>query len=320
MHERLLAVLRCPECGAALELTRHDRGAEVESGVLRCGGDHHAFPIVRGIPRLLPEAMDARTRDSFDGEWALQDLGGPTWGMAVDERVRVFFLESVRIPEDELAGKVVLDAGCGNGSQSVAYTALGMDVIAIDISGGVEQGQAYRAMHPGARPERAHFLQGDLRRPPLAPRSVDVIHAVGSLHHTPDTRATFRALRPLLRDRGTLYVWLYRHEPYVTAAIDAIRLVTTRVPPPAFARVAAALAGPALAVRAATTALEVRGYPPATRAEAAHGLIDTFGSPYRRHHSYDEVAGWFREEGFASVWACNEGRRGFGVCGRLPAR
>ena len=28
----------------------------------------------------------------------------------------------------------MLDAGCGNGSQSVAYTALGLEVIAVDLS------------------------------------------------------------------------------------------------------------------------------------------------------------------------------------------
>jgi uncharacterized protein YbaR (Trm112 family)/ubiquinone/menaquinone biosynthesis C-methylase UbiE len=318
MQERLLGVLRCPECDASLELDADARG-DVESGVLTCRGDGHVFPIVGGIPRLLPATADTRTRDSFDQEWELQDLGGPTWGMEVDERVRVFFLDALRIPEDELGGKVVLDAGCGNGAQSVAYTALGLEVIAIDISRGVEQGQAYRGMHAGARGDRVHFIQGDLRRPGLAPASVDVIHSVGALHHTPGTRATFRALRPLLRDGGTFYVWLYRHEPYVTPVIDAIRTVTTRVPPPVLARAATALARPALAVRAATTALKVRGYPPATPAEAAHGLIDTFGAPYRRHHSFDEIAGWFRDEGFTSVWRCNEGRRGLGVCGRLPA-
>jgi SAM-dependent methyltransferase len=323
MHARLLTLLRCPDCGGGLGLVRDgaDGGDEVSSGLLRCAAGEHEFPILRGLPRMLPGSLaeEARSRESFGLEWERHEVGGRTWGMEVDQRVRVFFLDPLRIPAGELAGKVVLDAGCGDGSQSVAYSALGMEVIALDLSEGVEQGLAYRDRHPGARPEHLHFVQGDLRRPPLAPGSVDVIHCVGVLHHTPDTRESFRALRPLLRDGGTLYVWLYRREPYVTPLVDGIRAVTTRMPPRAFARVARVMAAPSLAVRATTTALRVRGYPHATRADAAFALIDTFGSPHRHCHSFDEVAGWYRAEGFTSVWRCNEGRRGFGACGRLPA-
>jgi SAM-dependent methyltransferase len=321
VYERLLTFLRCPECGSPVRLCRSEAAAggdEVMSGVLECVGGEHRFPIVGGTPRMLPRAPDARTRESFTREWE-HDVGdGRTWGMEVDERVRVFFLDAVRLPAGELRGKVVLDAGCGNGSQSLAYTALGMEVIAVDLSDGVDRGRAYRSLLPGVRPQHVHFVQGDLRHPPLGPGTVDVIHAVGVLHHTPDTHQTFRALRPLLRDGGTFYVWLYRYEPYVTPLLNAMRAATTRLSARAFARFADVMAGPSVVFRAATTALGVRGYPQTSRVEAAHALIDTFGSPYRHHHSFDEVVGWFRDEGFATVWRCNEGRRGFGVCGRLP--
>jgi SAM-dependent methyltransferase len=320
MYERLLRFLRCPECHGSLAIrdgaSRGD--GEVTSGVLCCNGGGHMYPVLRGIPRMWSGAVDTRTRASFSHEWRRAgELGGRTWGMTVDERVDVFFLRPLRMPGRALRGKVVLDAGCGTASQSVAYAALGMEVIALDLSEGIEQGPAYRELRPDAPPDRVHFIQGDLRRPPLAPGRVDVIHAVGVLHHTADTRESFRALRPLLRDGGIFYVWLYRREPYVTALIDAIRAVTTRIPPAAFAAVADAAAPAALVARKLTTALHVRGYPPATRAEAAHALIDTFGSPHRHSHSLEEVAGWYRAEGFESIRACNEGRRGFGVCGRL---
>ena len=50
--------------------------------------------------------------------------------------------------------------------------------------------------------------------------------------------------------------------------------------------------------------------------EAALALMDIFGAPYAYYHSYDEVFGWYQAEGFGEVWPCNDGRRGFGVCGR----
>ena len=160
--------------------------------------------------RLLIESLnsprsisyDQQTRENFSYEWNNHELGGTTWGMQLSDRVRWFFLEPLRIPAAELRGKVMLDAGCGNGSQSVAYTALGLEVIAVDLSSGLEHGHAYRRLHLGAVPERVHFVQADLQRPPLGPASMDIIHSAGVLHHTPDTLQTFRALRPLLRPGG----------------------------------------------------------------------------------------------------------------------
>ena len=274
MYTRVLAMLRCPDCGEELESTAlvKQPGAsedEISEGLLQCRQDHW-FPIVRGVPRMLPDALaqhwpalerplrldapelsqklatrlgasklakvsDPRTCASFSHEWEYHEIGERTWGIELRDRVTSYFLDSDRLSADELRGLVVLDAGCGNGSQSVAYTEFGMEVIAVDLSTGVDKGHAYRTLHQGARPDKVHFVQGDLQRPPLAPGTVDVIHSAGVLHHTPDTLRTFRALRPLLRPGGTFYIWLYKYEPYVTPLVNSIRVVTTRVPPDAFA-------------------------------------------------------------------------------------
>ena len=357
MYTRLLAFIRCAECSGELELIRlamsPDDGDETSAGVLRCGRGHR-FPVVAGIPRLLPDAMrdhwpelrphvagvapelfdeleatyatgngfaapEKRTLASFNEEWEYHELGGRTWGMELAERVRTFFLEPLRLGPDELRGKVVLDAGCGNGSQSVAYTELGVEVIALDLSTGVEKGHAYRALHRGARPDKVHFVQGDVQRPPLAPASVDVIHAQGVLYHTRDTRASFAALRPLLRPRGLFYVWLYKYEPVVTPVVNTLRKVTTRIPADSFGRVARLMATPFIGFQRAATALGIREYPRLSRWEAAVSLMDIFAPPYAHYHSFDEVVEWYRAEGFEEVWGCNDGRRGFDVCGRLPA-
>ncbi|MDQ2921398.1 MAG: methyltransferase domain-containing protein, partial [Acidobacteriota bacterium] len=186
----------------ALESEAVEKRGEITSGLLHCASCERWFPVVRGIPRMLPDALqehwttlhshipqpapeslrpliesvnsslpvsyDRQTRENFSYEWDNHELGGTTWGMQLSDRVRWFFLEPLRIPAEELPGKVMLDAGCGNGSQSVAYTELGLEVIAVDLSSGLEHGQAYRRLHPGADPRRVHFVQGDLQRPPLA--------------------------------------------------------------------------------------------------------------------------------------------------------
>lgn len=356
MYERLLTFLRCPACQGhltldALATTSADGRTEVSEGLLHCG-EGHWFPVVRGIPRMLPDALsehwstlaahlasvnspavhelatrmrsaggaggdyDRRTRENFSLEWEHHDLGGKTWGMELDDRVRWFFLEPLRMDEEELAGKVVLDAGCGNGSQSVAYTRNGVEVVALDLSSGLEHGQRLRHVLPGARPDRVHFVQGDLTSPPLAPSSMDIVHSAGVIHHTPDTQRTFRRLATLVVPGGTLYVWVYKYEPIVTPVVNMLRAVTTRVPPSLFARVARRSAGAFQLFCRTLDALGIRRYSALDRREAALALMDILGAPYAHYHSFEEVTRWYRSEGFDEVWGCNDGRRGFGVCGR----
>jgi uncharacterized protein YbaR (Trm112 family)/SAM-dependent methyltransferase len=354
MYLRLLDFLRCPSCQArlksfALEPEPGANGDEITTGFLNCGDCGDWFPIVRGIPRMLPDSLrehwsslqshipqpapesltqliasvnsarpvsyDQPTRENFSYEWDNHELGGKTWGMELSDRVQWFFLDPLRIPPEELRGKVMLDAGCGNGSQSVAYTAHGLEVIAVDLSSGLEHGYAYRRLHAGADPAKVHFVQGNLQRPPLAPASLDIIHSAGVLHHTPDTLQTFRALRPLLKPGGIFYVWLYKYEKWVTPVVNSIRVVSTRIPPSVFARVSQLMAIPFIAFCNAVNGLGIRSYPRQTRREAALALMDIFGAPYAYYHSFEEVAEWYKAAGFTEIWPCNDGRRGFGVCG-----
>ncbi|MDQ4096974.1 MAG: class I SAM-dependent methyltransferase [Actinomycetota bacterium] len=356
MYQRLLTFLRCPACQGALEFEAFPPGPagdtrDISEGLLHCPHDHW-FPVVGGIPRMLPDALkehwhaiedhletstspvvrrllaqvrsvpngrasyDQRTRENFSLEWEHHDLGGRTWGMDLDDRVRWFFLEPIRMEEDQLDGKVMLDGGCGNGSQSVAYSRFGLEVIALDLSSGLEHGHALRHSLPGAVPEKVHFVQGDLQAPPFAPSQFDLVHTAGVIHHTSDTLRTFRQLAPLVRPGGTYYVWVYRREPVVTPVVNSLRAVTTRIPPARFSRVAT-LAAPAFQVFCRTlNALGIRAYPNLSRRDAALALMDIFGAPYAHSHTVEEVKGWFESEGFAEAWSCNEDRRGFGVCGR----
>jgi SAM-dependent methyltransferase len=298
---------------------------EVTEGTLTCSSGHR-YPIIRGIPRMLgavpadPAAdHDRRTQANFSHEWEHHELGDRTWGIDLDQRVQMYFLDALRIPADELEGKLVLDAGCGNGSQSVAYTRHGCEVVAVDLSTGLEHGYAFRRVAAGARPDRVHFVQADLQHPPFALDTFDIIHSAGVLHHTPDTKRTFLGLRPLLRPGGTFYVWLYSYERIVTPLVNGIRAVTTRIPARVFARIADVLAVVFQAFMWVVDRLGIRAYAKLSRREAALALLDIFGAPYAHYHSFPEVSGWFEDQGFVDAWECNVSRRGFGACGRLPA-
>jgi SAM-dependent methyltransferase len=325
VYDRLLEFLCCPTCQAALELDRRvvndtEFGPETIEGELRCSNGH-SFAVRGGIPRMLPNSADAdydrRTSENFSLEWQHHELGDRTWGIELDDRVQTYFLDSIGIPTDELDGKLLLDAGCGNGSQSVAYTRYGLEVVAVDLSSGLEAGYRFRHVLAGARPDRVHFVQGDLQNPPLKPNTFDIVHSAGVLHHTPNTKHTFLQLRPLLKPGGTFYIWLYKYEKWVTPLVNSIRAVTTRIPPAVFAKIAAALAVAFQLFCWFTNATGIRTYPAVSRREAALALMDIFGAPYAHYHSLAEVDRWFRDEGFVDVWGCNESRRGFGACARL---
>lgn len=329
-------------------------GPEISEGLLHCDSDHW-FPIVRGVPRMLPDALEThwaaltaasagsaralpssamprrdlrarsrraverRTRERFSLEWSYLGERDRVWGVELDDRVRQFFLEPIRIPTEQLEGKTLLDAGCGNGTQSVAYTEHGLEVVALDLSLGVEFGQGFRQLRPRARPDRVHFVQADLQSPPLAPASFDIIHSAGVLHHTPDTKEAFRRIRPLLRPSGSFYVYLYKYERGHTPLLNTIRWATTRIPSRGSARLAVLLAPAAQAFCSIMTRLGVRRYPHFGRREMAHALMDVFAAPYAHYHSFAEVAEWYRAEGLADVWLCHEELRGFGACGRAEA-
>lgn len=355
MRERLLDFLRCPNCKVNLRLTAFELFAgEISAGILYCDNKHY-FPIVNGIPRMLPNslkdhwaviankvpepvpesikdlierkdfktdgmAFDTRTMANFSNEWDNHDIGGRTWSMELGDRVRGFFLEPIRIQKEDLKGKILLDAGCGNGSQSVAYTEFGLEVVALDLSNGLEKGYAFRDLHKGAIPEKVHFVQADLQNPPLAAKSFDIIHSAGVLHHTPNTETTFRALRPLLKNGGTFYIWLYKFEKIVTPIVNSMRAITTRIPAPLFKKIADAASLPFIGFCWTVDKLGIRQYVKPNRKEAALAVHDIFGAPYAHYHSFVEVSGWYNSEGITEIWPCNDSRRGFGVRERSYSR
>ena len=351
MRERFLDFLRCPDCKQTLEIIVFDSSEEeISEGILHCENQHY-FPIVRGIPRMLPSSLsdnwaeiepkiphpipvpieilqanlkkktrtyDTRTKANFSNEWDNHDIGDRTWTIELTDRIQWFFLDSIRIPKEKLSGKIMLDAGCGNGSQSVAYTEFGMEVIAVDLSTGLEKGYAFRQKHKGAKPEKVHFVQADLQNPPLAPDLFDIIHSAGVLHHTPNTENTFRVLRPLLKKGGTFYVWFYKYEKIVTPIVNSIRAITTRIPAPIFAAIADLTAVPFIGFCWTVNKLGIRRYSMPNKKEAAVAVHDIFGAPYAHYHSFEEVSDWYKSVGITEIWACNDDRRGFGVCGKIP--
>ncbi|MEO9038249.1 MAG: class I SAM-dependent methyltransferase [Gemmatimonadaceae bacterium] len=214
------------------------------------------------------------------------------------------------LPREFFRGKVLLDAGCGNGKLTQQITTLGAETVGIDFSDSVVQAHARRSS------PNVHYVRGDLQRPPFAAGAFDVVVSNGVLHHTPNTERAFQAVATCVRDGGAFYMWLYsKPESFVRrylyyGGIDSVRAVASRLPPGgkrAVARAAAYLARAKYQTSGKTVDSE-------TFNELIIGLMDTLTPRWRHYHTPVEVARWYFEAGFGAPTVSHwDNPYGFGV-------
>jgi SAM-dependent methyltransferase len=250
-------------------------------------------------------ADQSRTKSAYGLQWNRFRILRP-------EEDRATFRNRTGLGEADLAGAVVLDAGCGMGrylrvvAESGARLAIGLD-----LSEAVLAARDLTAGLPGVG-----LVRGDLLRPPLAPGQFDQIYALGVLDHTPDPRAAFLALARLLKPGGRIAVWLYpRERPLVERIMRAHRAISTRLPLGlllALSRLLAPIGGLKRRLMASPNRLIARS------GVALHALtigvsmhpdpevrvcdtLDWYAPRYLSWHDPDEVRGWFESAGLVDV-------------------
>jgi SAM-dependent methyltransferase len=207
MHMSLLDIVVCPDCQAplALEPGAITDGHHVESGTLACGTGHR-FPIAGTVPRFVQHELgadQARTRDSFGFEWTRVY---PEHGHAPQEAEaeRDIFLEYTRTVPSDFKGRLVLDAGCGNGRYAKLANDWGARVVAVDISAAVDIASKNVADRCGI-----DVVQADLFKLPFRPATFDAAYSVGVLHHTPDARGAFMSIRDTVKPGGWFGIFVH---------------------------------------------------------------------------------------------------------------
>jgi SAM-dependent methyltransferase/uncharacterized protein YbaR (Trm112 family) len=269
MKQRLLQLIVCPLCGGALscEIFERTTGNEIAAGLLSCACGS-VYPVIGGIPRLLPPALLGmlwemhpdffelhrprlpaallpKEREAKRGEREDRDL------RAQRETARSFgyewqaFSEMLpdyesnfrwyfeRFPQDAFEGALVLDAGCGTGRHTFYMARSGArEVVSMDFSQAIEVAAYNNRENPNT-----HFVQADIYHPPFRPRTFDFLYSLGVLHHLPDPEKGFRTLLPLLREDGFLNIYLYwnlegepRWRRLALSGVTQLRRLTTRLP------------------------------------------------------------------------------------------
>jgi SAM-dependent methyltransferase/uncharacterized protein YbaR (Trm112 family) len=322
MRTQAIAWLACPECGSPLATDGPAEAERVETGALLCGRGHR-FPVVEGIPRFTGGALTrsreaAGIQESFGSEWEQLDYATDrVWGQSVEERRRIALRELDCEPRD-LAGRLVLDAGCGPGMLASLLNEMGAHVVAADITTSVDAA----ARHFGALGvDGVDFVQADMGNPPFAPGTFDIVFSGGVLHHNPDTRVALEAIAPLVAPGGEIYVWLYGHTPGVAHTIRGLlRRVIVPLPAPVQRSIFRVWTVQSIA-RQALRRRTGRARPDdkETYREKMITLLDHYTPRYRWEHTPEELSGWYRDLGFTDIRTTELTEWGFGVLARRPA-
>jgi SAM-dependent methyltransferase len=207
MKERLVEILRCPDCSGKLALAEVRRQAgDVESGLLRCVTGAHSFPVRNGIPRFVPADNYA---SNFGLQWKrygrvqIDSYSGNTIS-------RTRFLATTGWTADTVSGRLVLDGGCGGGRFAEVALSLGAEVVALDYSEAIDA--CKENLGDGA--SRLHWVQADLLKLPFAPGAFDAAYSMGVLQHTPDVRRSFLSLVGAVKPGGHVVADVYEKSIY----------------------------------------------------------------------------------------------------------
>ena len=275
-------------------------------------------------------ADQTRTKTAYALQWNRFRILRP-------EEDRATFRNRTGLSAADLAGKVVLDGGCGMGRYLRIAAELGPALlVGIDLSLAVVAARELTAGLDGVA-----IVQGDLLRPPFEPGSFDHIYSIGVLDHTPDPRAAFLRLASLLKPGGRIAIWIYKRErPAVERVMNAHRAVSTRLPLgmlTLMSRLAAPVGGLKRRLMASRHRLVERAgvalhlltigvsmHP--DREVRVCDTLDWYAPRYLSRHTREEVAGWFTEAGLIEIEDLSESQvffhagqgHGINLAGRRP--
>jgi SAM-dependent methyltransferase len=304
----VLAILRCLDCQS---------GLRKEDDALVCVSCGRRYPIVKGVPRFVDQQFYT---GSFGFQWLKHDKT-----QLDDENSRRSekdFILRTRLEPGDLAGKLVLDVGCGMGRYAEVAMRWGARVVGIDLSQAVEAAAANLAGRD------AVILQADAFCLPFAPESFDYIYSLGVLHHTPDCERAVKGLARFLKPEGTLAVWLYSaYNPWYRMS-DVYRKLTRRMSPRLLHTLCYG-AIPLYGMHQGLRKIPLAGrplsgvirylIPMSFNPDPEWRVLDTFDwySPwYQSKHTYEEVFRWFESCGLQDLTV---GDVPVAVRGRKPA-
>jgi uncharacterized protein YbaR (Trm112 family)/SAM-dependent methyltransferase len=302
--------------------------SEIIEGLLTCKCGK-VFPVVRSVPRFLPDAFDQHpeftkkyfntinkydkavsatekehfkkmfkeTQGMFATQWKKWGRSERLFGFT-DAEARDWFLTDLTgkdVDADYFKGKVVLEVGCGHGRFVQILNNLCNEYVAFDLGSGVDLAHEITQDRPNV-----HIIQANAMMPPLKEEGFDYVWSHGVLHHTPSTRDAFNAISKLPKKRsGRIYIWVYHKGGFLWEYGNRlIRSITTRLPSSVMHIIAYSLVPLLYLIPAYNKRVNLSNM---SWAECALSTHDWLSPKYQWHHSVEEVMSWYKEQGFRDI-------------------
>ncbi|MFZ1627186.1 MAG: class I SAM-dependent methyltransferase, partial [Candidatus Moraniibacteriota bacterium] len=265
MRERFIGLFSDPLDGSSVTLSAFKKdGDHVLDGLLQ--SDSNWYPIIDGVPRFLVGELRQnllQEKLSFFRTYS-EKLPAPVkaeWQRAIDaiadldaflahqkktgesfayewkyiyrennyEKQNFFHFLSPFVKEADLAGKRMLDIGCGSG-RFTKWAALSGAEMAI----GSDLGESVAVAYEMTRElPNACIIQADIYAMPFQ-QMFDFAYSIGVLHHLPEPKQGFLALPKALKLGGRFLIWVYNRRDNWRALdfYEPLRAVLRHLPKP----------------------------------------------------------------------------------------
>ncbi len=244
MNIELFKYLRCPLCKGQLTcLQPRDMQQAITNGILECAGCKEQYPVLSGIPVMIPRnklipyvhrqndfdflqkidffkgCVTQRTADEFikvqaSNQWTFQRARD---SYAREDRACArsdfftarFFFEETQLTQEEMQNKVILDACCGGGRGLAHAVKIGRIVFGVDISETIYQIQE---MLSGALSRNLFLVRCDITSLPFSDNFFDIVYSQRALHHIFPMQKGIKEVARVLRAGGRLSFSVYSQE------------------------------------------------------------------------------------------------------------
>lgn len=217
MLESAVQYLVCPATGADLRLEIIERSGNrvLEGKLINVDDESKQYPIRKGIPRFVDfedmEADQRETVDTFSYKWTR--IPHYAYDAASKAYREDWYYERFNFPrgdadvQDFLRGAAfILEAGTGTGVDTdMLMRNSDALIFGVDISRAIET--AYERFQEN---DRIVLLQADISNLPFRPSFFDMISCDQVLHHTPNPPENFGKLTHLLKNNGSLILYVYK--------------------------------------------------------------------------------------------------------------
>jgi SAM-dependent methyltransferase len=223
MHRGLLDVLVEPVTQNPLRVeVVKTEGDRIWEGRLVCDSSGKTYPVTRGIPRF---AEATNYTESFGWQWnRFRGVQIDTETGAYHSRQR--FDSEAGWTEADLAGKWVLDAGCGAGRFAEVAAARGARLVAVDFSSAVDA-----AAETLRQFDNVDLVQASIHELPFANACFDFAYCIGVIQHTPDPPHAVQAVVRTVKPGGRFCFTIYGRRPWTKLSGKyLVRPVTKRMP------------------------------------------------------------------------------------------